>query len=335
MHVVFSLSYKVLIILVALGITGAVCIMLSGGPMIGELAVLRGSDRHFYSLAFSPNSKLLAAGQQDGTIKIWETGSTAEWLTIPGQDIPVHQFHAAVFSMAFNPEGTSLAWAGGAPVVSFLDLKSKKVSGPLEGPDGPVKMLRFSPCGQFLATLTQSKNTGVVRLWDLDAKSARIVFGPQKSKYNQEPILRLGSLAYAPDGKTLAVGIFGRTVLVDVVQGVEREEAVGAQNLVQQLAFTPNGKHIAGNGNGIIFWDSKTGKQAFILPVKIGGALISSLASSPDGKMLAVGLSGAVNFPSHVQIWDVEKKRELGQFFCHNNGISQVAWSSATTISPL
>jgi WD40 repeat protein len=299
----------------------------TGMPTISERAVLKGSDRHFLSVEFSPDSKLVAAGQQDGTLKIWETASAAEWHTIPGQNIPVYQFHVSILSLAFHPDGNILAWAANNPVVHLLDLKSKKELGTLEDPDSAVVMVRFSPNGQSLATVTAIKS-GLVRLWDLETKTARIVFEEKKSKYREvgRQVPWIGALAYAPDGKTLAVGIFGAVVLVDVTQGVERGAIQGHQHLINSLVYSPDGKKLAGWGKGLTLWDSETGKELCNLNVKINGQIISP-SFSPDGKLLAVGLDSGARFPSHVQIWDVEKQIELGHFICHQKPLAQLAWS--------
>ena len=57
-------------------------------------------------MAFSPDSKTLVSGSQDGTIKLWRVATGSHLLTLEG-----HQ--ASVKSAAVSPDGTLLASASG------------------------------------------------------------------------------------------------------------------------------------------------------------------------------------------------------------------------------
>jgi WD40 repeat protein len=63
---------------------------------------LRGHTGAVNSVAFSPDSKMLASGSQDNTIKLWEVSTGKERTTI--------QSHGGVvFSVTFSPDGKLLA----------------------------------------------------------------------------------------------------------------------------------------------------------------------------------------------------------------------------------
>src|SRR5262245_53292443 len=83
----------------------------------------------------------------------------------------------------------------------------------LEGFSKPVNALAFSPDGKTLGTgdgwLTRTEDatairTGEVKLWDVDAGTERLSIGEYPNAIH--------SLAFSPDGRTLAIGCFEGTV---------------------------------------------------------------------------------------------------------------------------
>lgn len=96
------------------------------------------------------------------------------------------------------------------------------------------------------------------------------------------------SLAFSPDGATLATGCTARVQLWDIATGKERPspwtDFFGALNSV---AYSPEGKTFASGGglrnrpSQTVLWDVATGKQRFTLGNLWG---VSSVAYSPDGK---------------------------------------------------
>jgi WD40 repeat protein len=144
-----------------------------------------------------------------------------------------------------------------------------------------------------------------VQLWDVAAakveKDLSALFKGQ----------HLGAAAYSPDGKLLALGRGGevdgnngKITLVDPVAGkVVRELAPGHLNGLTDLAFHPDGKHIASSGRDTVVrvWEVATGKLVAEVGKGRGGQFkdwIGALAWSPDGAWLACGdMIGA------VQIW--------------------------------
>ncbi len=289
-------------------------------PMVRERLVLRGSDRLFECLAFSPDSKLVAAGQQDGTIKVWETSTGAEWFTLPGQSVPVYKFGPSIFSIAFSPDGKLLAWGSGDRALSILDLGSKQVTKTPAEHESRIVGLGFISNSKALVTGTEQ---GVVRIWDLAAKKSRVIFEASSPPGARGP--RVLSLAIDASGTHLATGIFQKFLLLETKGGTPRELAKEYPVNVKPLAFHPDGKRIVGTAGKVTVWGID-GEELSTLPFQSPGAVFT-MGFSPDGKLLAIGFQGAVHFTSYVHIWDFEKQQELFRFPCHEEPLSQVAWS--------
>jgi WD40 repeat protein len=57
----------------------------------------------------------------------------------------------------------------------------------------------------------------------------------------------VSSIAYSPDGKTLAIGQGSKVKLCDAQTG-ELKRTLNGQNWVESVAFSPDGKSVAGGG---------------------------------------------------------------------------------------
>lgn len=96
------------------------------------------------------------------------------------------------------------------------------------------------------------------------------------------------SVAFSPDGKTLAVGTHNAVQL----WSVEEKKSVSAlktgSGYVKSLAFLPGGQKLAvGAYQSASVWDVASGSKERDLPKHRG--FVTSLAVSPDGKLLATG----------------------------------------------
>ncbi len=122
------------------------------------------------TLAFAADGKTLASGGGDGAIRLWDVASgtmRTVWLG-PRPAVPVRDrlmMHPApVESMAFMPDGKSVATATGSPIVTFWDVTTREIRRRFRDPSGAVHALAISPDGTILATGGDAR---VVTLWDL------------------------------------------------------------------------------------------------------------------------------------------------------------------------
>ncbi|KAG1665978.1 hypothetical protein FOA52_003203 [Chlamydomonas sp. UWO 241] len=133
----------------------------------------------------------------------------------------------------------------------------------------------------------------------------------------------VNTLAFSPDGKTLATGSEDATArLWDVATGKERAVLTGHSHGVTTLAFSPDGKTLATGSDDRTarLWDVATGKERAVLTGHSNG--VTTLAFSPDGKTLATGSDDRT-----ARLWDVATGKERAVLTGHSNGVTTLAFS--------
>ncbi len=155
-------------------------------------------------LAFSPDGKMLAAGDADAKIRLFD-GRTGE----PGAVLDDHT--GRVLGIAFSPDGNTLAsWSDEDKTVKLWDVPEAKLRQTLKRDRlDRLWAVAFSPDGKLLATaggVEQEKDKwqSDVILWD--AKS-----GEKKETLAADLTAPVLSLGFSPDGKTLAVASAAKT----------------------------------------------------------------------------------------------------------------------------
>lgn len=235
-----------------------------------------------WEVALSPDGKLLAAGCFDGKIELW---------TVPeGQLLKTLIGHPkSVWGLAFNPDGKVLVSGDESGAIKRWTLPDGRELSPLQEHKEPVRQLAFSPDGALLAashartgiTLWAMADNTALRTWPADAK--------------------IDSVAFSPDGTRLAAGGGTEITLRSVADGrelltlewaVELEEMQallqsGVMNTLR-VAFSPTGNLLAAaKGKTIKLWNPTDGRRLSTLQGHAGN--VTSLAFSPDGKLLASG----------------------------------------------
>src|SRR5262249_9163120 len=110
-----------------------------------------------------PNNRLLASGDADQKVKVWDVATGNEVLSLPRpSDLPGHTNY--VIAAAFSPDGRHLASASWQEVIVW-DAKTGEKIRTLRGLVGSIQSVAFSRDGK-LAAAGGYKGKGDIKIWD-------------------------------------------------------------------------------------------------------------------------------------------------------------------------
>jgi WD40 repeat protein len=301
----------------------------SGKP----LGPTEGHGHRVTSLRFSADGKTLTTAASDRTVRTWDAATGKE---LRRRDAPADWTGAAYLS----PDGKTAACAvyegiGGAGSMRVWGAKVRTTKEWVRADASPD----FSSDGKRLVA---AGGGGESFVWDLATLELRHRLA--------HPQMAARSVACSPDGKLLASGHYSlaseiatragagldRVVLWDAATGKKLHEIpVHLALSSAPLAFAPDGRTVAGldtRRQRVLLWETATGKErrGFWLDTPPGRAgwgsyypedVVSALAISPDGRLLALGLE------HKVYVWDAVTGAEAGQFAGHEGKVTALAFA--------
>jgi WD40 repeat protein len=204
--------------------------------------ILYGHTDSIWSIAFSPNGKIIASGSSDRSVKIWdcETGLCVN--TFIGHTRPV-------LSVAFSTDGKTIASCGGHSVIKIWDVVTGECIQSLN--ERACYKILFSPDSKTLACCS---TTGIIKLWNF-RQSEYIQLG----EYGHAVI----SSAFSPDGKILACGSKDGIVRlwdISTASCISFSTNIGS---IWSLAFSSDGLILAigADAQTIQLWNVCMGKE--------------------------------------------------------------------------
>ena len=237
------------------------------------------------SLKFSPEGKLLAVGGYRD-VRIIEAPSGHQLAALSGNTDYVR-------SIAFSPNGKSIAAAGGVPQlfgeIRIWDIQSQQLLKTMQGHKDCIYSIAWSPDGKLIASASYDR---MVKLWDP---------GTGKELRNlQDHIDAVFAVAFSPDGKRLASASQDRTVKIwDVASGKRLYTLSDASDGLTSVAFSPSGNEVAAAGydKTIYIWQLAADDGHLTQSLIADQDSVLSLEWAPDGKTIVTSSTdGTIRF---------------------------------------
>jgi WD40 repeat protein len=273
---------------------------------------LAGGGGSVYSVAFSPDGRVLATGNDDGSVRLWDAINANQLSPLIGHT-------SAVYGVAFSHDGSALASASLDGTARVWDVRDARIVASAQFPTN-LHCIAFSPDD---STIALGAFDGLLRLWAWKEK------GDQAATSFRVDNSWIYSLAFLPDGRRLAtasgagpVKVFELGTNVDV----EAYDLPFEVDAVPAVAVSPLGDAlVAGSGTArasgeVTVW--LTGVRFKPKVVARTSSFVSAVSFSPDGRLLACG-----DLDGRLRVYSYPSMQLLGGARIHRECISSIASS--------
>jgi predicted NACHT family NTPase len=258
------------------------------------------------AVAFSPDNTLLATGDSNGRICLWEVTSGKELFSCKGHTNWVR-------SVTFSYDGQILASSSDDKTIKLWHPNTGECLKTLLGHTDIVRSVSFSPKSQ---SFVSGSRDGTIKLWDIHSGECL--------KTLQVHNVKILSVVFSPDGQTIASG--GNEYIVrlwDIHSGECLKTLQGNTRSVWSVTFSPDGLRIASSGKDqmVELWDIQSGKRLKILQGHTGSVPV--VAFNPKGQILAGGGGDCT-----IKLWDTRNGQCLKTLQGHTSTVKSIAFSS-------
>lgn len=319
-----------------------------------EYAVLTGHKQGVIKAVFSPDGKHLSLSNKDFHVNIWDVSTGKSLAKING-------FNEWPAEVAYNPEGKLLLTSDYEKIKIWevpcgkLYKTIEKVEEPFAlSPDGKylvgkfkpsdgayqlklysfpsgnliknignahekiIRCIKWNPDGSFFAS---SSDDGTLKFWN--GKTGELIKATSVGK-------KAGIFEFSPKGKSIAViagedpGSFFKpadVVILEVESGNIIKKLEGFNKGLADLAFSPDGKYLAGGERGpkASLWQVSSWK----LEKTFDGHKywVSHVSFSPDGKCLLTGSA------DEFVLWNIATGEKIESSVAAGQGLTSVVFS--------
>ncbi len=239
--------------------------------------VVRAHESDVATVAFSPDGRRLATGDNDGVVRVWSLRAPRASVLV-GHD-------GKVTSVAFSPDGRSLVTGGVDETARIWDVRTGRETAELRGHNGLVLGVAFDPSGKKVVTGADRS----IRTWAVAADPVRVVLDTKNG-------LRVNDVAFDDSGRRLVTAGNDRKVRlwrtsgrpVDVIT-----HGAGPKDWVESARFDSTGRLVVSGGDdGVVrIWDASSGRPRGTLG-RPGDREVFDVAFSPDGSLVLAGGAG-------------------------------------------
>jgi eukaryotic-like serine/threonine-protein kinase len=269
------------------------------------------------AVALSPDGLTIAVGTMGGQLRTWQPAATSESVATEhptagiSLDLPAHD--AAIWDLAFSPDGRLLASASADGTVHVHDLVAGGSARSLTGHDTAVYAVDFSPAGSVLATASRDRS---IRLWDTATWQERDQLrGHEGTVY---------SVRFSPDGERLVSASQDGTVRVWSAR--DRGETLRLEpegTRIFRAVFSADGGRIAAaaeDGSALV-WDVGDGGLLARLrhPKRVNAVAFAGRGEQAAQQLVTASGDGL------LRRWELASGTELARRRGHAGGI----WSLA------
>jgi WD40 repeat protein len=297
----------------------------------GELMQLVGHSAAVNQVVWSPDGSRIATGGKDGSVMLWD-GTSSEKLTtiqMASASSSNQVSDLIVWSLAWSPNGSSLATGTGDGFIRLWDVDSGELIIEIKGHDQYATFVEWSPLADHLVSAGAD---GKARVWNV-ARDNMVLSLPYGYVWTGE---------WSPDGKSFVVATdpgpekkFKGVVSVwDFDTRKPLFETPGNKDGTWYwigATYTPDGKYFIARNQ--LKWPDTTDANRYYMFDSQSGEIVRTFDTGTDTLLLISGISpdgklvGAGDFKGNIFFWETSTGKLIRTMNC-------LAWGHILKWSP-